>query len=88
MGEDSEMGDKNVLRIGELEFRAGDTVNFDNGDGIEKDWKLLNFTESEVTVCKAIGRGLKDIKHTMYDGDMTMLTKVVRIDTFTLQNKK
>ena len=75
-----------IIRIGDREYKKGDLVNFNNGDGVEKDWSLIGFNDKEVKISKVIGE--KESPSGKYNRNARFIDKTVNMDEFIeLQNK-
>ena len=78
---------KKVIRIGEKEFKRGDFVNYDNGDGIEKDWTLMSFDGKEVKIFKLIGVTEEHSTLKALPLNNRYIEKIVPIDEFISENQ-
>jgi|GEM_PF-5154546 hypothetical protein len=80
--------DGKTLVIGEKEYKKGDSVNFDNGDGIEKDWFLDDFYGKEVKILKFTGGRDINPSENIYDRGVKIMKKTVPVEQFIKENNQ
>ena len=74
--------DNKTFIIGEKQYRQFDYVNYDNGDGIEKNWQLGGFDGEQVRLFKGYGGEQdKNIKDTYLDLGK-FIQKTISVDKF------